>query len=255
MPSSVHQKSFVLTVAESKRLIARAVKLHPAVMAALKNGTVAVAKGTTNSYIVEELTGEAIYKPHYCTGVTRPARGERAATSDKLADLVLRKGERVQNVSAVKMASEMGPGDVFIKGANAVNYDKRQAGILIGHPTGGTVGAIIGTLTARRATLLLPVGLEKNIPGDIHDLYRQLAAAGPNGSGPMLWPVDGEIFTEIEAIQLLSGTCAALIGAGGIGGAEGSVRLSVWGSAEQVNQAEAAIEGVLGEPPFLPTGG
>jgi len=256
MPSTTHQRSFVLTVAESKRLIARAVKLHAGVAAALRNGIVAVAKGTTNSYVVEELTGEAIHKPNYCMGVTRPARGATpAATSDKLPDLVLRKGERLQNVSAVKMVSEMGPGDVFIKGANAVNYDRRQAGILIGHPTGGTIGATIGTLTSRRATLLLPVGLEKNIPGDLHDLYRQLAATGPNGSGPMLWPVDGEIFTEIEAIQLLSGACAAPIGAGGIGGAEGSVRLSVWGSAEQVKAAETAIESVLGEPPFLSAGG
>jgi hypothetical protein len=78
-----------------------------------------------------------------------------------------------------------------------------------------------------------------------------MAAAGPTGSGPMLWPVDGEILTEVEAIGLLSGARAAPIGAGGIGGAEGSVRLSVWGSAEQVNRAEAAIEAVFGEPPFL----
>jgi hypothetical protein len=252
MPAQDHQKSFILTVAEAKRLIARAVKLHPAVDAALKNGIVAVAKGSTNSYVVEELTGERIRRQHYCTGVTRPLRGGQAGeTADRLPDLVLRKGERVQGTPAVKMAAEMGPGDVFIKGANALNYDKRQAGILIGHPTGGTVGAVLGTLVSRRVTLLIPVGLEKSIPGDIHELYREMAAAGPTGSGPMLWPVDGEILTEVEAIGLLSGARAAPIGAGGIGGAEGSVRLSVWGSAEQVNRAEAAIEAVLGEPPFL----
>ncbi len=252
MPEPVHQKSFVLTVAESKRLIARGVKVHPAVTAALAGGIVAVAKGTTNGYVVEELTGQPIHKPDYCMGVTRPAQGgDAGTTSDKLPDLVLRKGERVQGMAAVRMVAEMGPGDVFIKGANAINYDKRQAALLIGHPTGGTIGATIGTLTARRATLLLPVGLEKNIPGDLHDLQRQLVAAGASGSGPMLWAVDGEILTEIEAVQILSGARAALIGAGGIGGAEGSVRLSVWGSADEVARATAAIEGVIGEPPFL----
>jgi hypothetical protein len=253
MSEPVHQKSFVLTVAESKRLIARGVKRHPAVAAALAHGIVAVAKGTTNSYVAEELGGEAIYKPHYCMGVTKPARGAEASrTSADLPDLVLRNGQRVQGVSAVEMVSQMGPGDVFLKGANAINYERRQAGILIGHPTGGTMGATLGTLVSRRAKLLIPVGLEKNIPGDIDALYRQLAAAGPGGSGPMLWPVPGEIFTEIEAIEILTGVRAALIGAGGIAGAEGSVRLSVWGSAEQVANAEAAVAGVLGEPPFVP---
>lgn len=252
MPPPVHQKSFVLTVAESKRLIARTLKRHPAVIGALNQGIVAVAKGTTNSYVVEELAEESIHKPHYCMGVTKPTRGaEQLETADKLPDLVLRRRERQHGVSVTEIVSEMGPGDVFIKGANAINYERRQAGILIGHPTGGTIGAAIGTVVARRATLLIPVGLEKNIPGDLHGICRDLASAGSQGSGPMLWPVDGEIFTEIEAVQLVSGARAAPIGAGGIAGAEGSVRLSVWGTADQVSRAEAAIEDVLGEPPFI----
>ena len=266
MPSSAHQKSFVLTVAESKRLIARAVKRHPAVAAALKKGIVAVAKGSTNSYVVEELTGEPIHKPHYCMGVTRPARSQGGETGDKLPDLVLRDGKRVEGLRAVQIATKMGPGDVFIKGANAVNHERGQAGILIGHPTGGTIGSVIGTLISRRVTLLIPVGLEKSIPGDLREISAELASAGANGSGPALWPIDGELLTEIEAVALLSGPLARrssagapceggararLIGAGGIGGAEGSIRLSVWGTADEGSRAEAAIESVLGEPPFL----
>ena len=94
--------------------------------------------------------------------------------------------------------------------------------------------------------------MEKNIPGDLHELHRDLAAVGASGSGPMLWPIDGEIFTEIEAVQLMSGARAALIGAGGIAGAEGSVRLSVWGAPDQVDRAQGTIEDILGEPPFIP---
>ncbi len=252
MPPPMHQKSFVLTVAESKRFIARALKRHPAVLAALNQGIVAVPKGTTNAYVAEELGEEGIHKPHYCTGVTKPTRGaEDAETANELPDLVLRCGERQHGVSAVDIVSDMGPGDVFIKGANAVNYEKRQAGILIGHPTGGTIGAALGTVVARRATLLIPVGLEKSVPGDIHQIYRDLVRVGVNGSGPMLWPVDGEIFTEIDAVQLIAGVRATLIGAGGIAGAEGSVRLSVWGTADEVARAEAAVKDVLGEPPFI----
>ena len=52
-------------------------------------------------------------------------------------------------------------------------------------------------------------------------------------------------------MRLLSGARVAAIGAGGIAGAEGSVRLAVWGSRDEVTRAEGAIEDVLGEPPFL----
>lgn len=252
MPAPQHQRSFVLTVAESKRLIARCLKRHPAVTAALNRGIVAVAKGTTNSYVVEELLGEGIDRARYCTGVTKPRHGaEWARTSAELPDLVLRQGERIDGVSATDIVAEMGPGDVFIKGANALNYDLGQAGILIGHPTGGTIGAAIGTVVARRAILLIPVGLEKSLPGDLHQAHRELAGVGDNGEGPMIWPVDGEIFTELEAVCLVSGARARLIGAGGIAGAEGSVRISVCGAADQVARAQGCIEDVQSEPPFL----
>lgn len=253
MPAPVHQKSFVLTVAESKRLIARAVKAHPLVVKALNEGIVAVAKGTTNAYVAEELLGRGLHKAHYCMGVTTPpGREGPAPTANELPDVVLRHGEPVEGTSATEIVHEMGPGDVFIKGANALNYEKKQAGILIGHPSGGTIGQAIGTVVARRATLLIPVGLEKSIPGDIHGLYRDLTEVGPGGDGPTLWPIDGMIFTEIEALRLfMSGGRAAPISAGGVAGAEGSVRVSVWGSPEHVARAEGAVEVVRGEPPFV----
>jgi hypothetical protein len=253
MPAATYQKTFVLTVAESKRLIARALKRHPLILNALNRGILAVAKGTTNSYVVEELLEEGIDRTDYCTGVTKPSKGaDGAVTANKLPDLVLRDGERLEGVSAVEIASEMGPGDVFVKGANALNYEKRQAGILIGHPTGGTIGSVIGTIVSRRAVLMIPVGLEKNIPGDIHEIYRTMVRAGAEGGGPMLWPVDGEIFTEVEALQLImSGGSAAPVAAGGIAGAEGSVRMAVWGSSDHIARAEAAVNGVLGEPAFI----
>lgn len=253
MPASVHQKSFVLTVAESKRLIARAVKAHPLVTRALNEGVVAVAKGTTNAYVAEELLARGLHRHHYCTGVTTPpGREGPAPTANKLPDAVLRHGDPVEDVSATEIVHEMGPGDVFIKGANALNYEKKQAGILIGHPTGGTIGQAIGTVVARRATLLIPVGLEKSIPGDLHDIYGELTRVGPGGDGPTLWPIDGMIFTEIEALRLfMSGGRAAPMGAGGVAGAEGSVRISVWGSSEHIARAEGAVESVRGEPPFV----
>jgi len=251
MAAKEYQDSFVLTVAESKRLIAKGVARCPAVLAALKDGIVAVGKGTTNGYVVEELTGEPIHKPHYCTGNTRPYKGgSKTDVANKLPDLVLRCGQRWEGVTAIEAAREMKAGDVFIKGANALNYDLRQAGILVGDPTGGTIGAVIGPVIGRRATLLVPVGLEKNIPGDLQEAYCLLTAASRNGSGVTLWPVDGEIFTELEALDVLCGVDALPIGAGGICGAEGSVRIAVWGTKQQLQQVNSLLEGIYGEPAF-----
>ncbi len=251
MPAGEHQKSFVLTVAESKRLIARGVAKSPLVQRALQKGIVAVAKGTTNGYIVEELTGEAIQKPHYCTGTTRPHGAQtRVEIADKLPDLVLRDGKRWEGLAATEAVAEMKAGDVFIKGANALNYELEQAAILVGHPTGGTIGAALGSVVGRRATLLIPVGLEKSVPGDLYETARRLTEVGGAGAGPTLWPVHGEIFTELEALEVLSGVEARPIGSGGILGAEGSVRIAVWGSAEQIEEVESLLGGIYGEPPF-----
>jgi len=252
MPQHICQRSFVLTVAESKRLIARSLKRHPAVISALNRGIVAVAKGTTNAYVVEELTGRSIHRADYCAGVTKPhSPPEGARTTASLPDLVLRRGEPVEGVSATEIIAEMGPGDVFIKGANALNYERGQAALLIGHPTGGTLGATLGTLTARRITLMIPVGLEKHVPGDLVEAATELMAVGDNGNGPTLWPMHGEIFTELEAVALISGARARLIGAGGIAGAEGSIRISVSGAGDQVDRAQGCVEDVWGEPSFI----
>ena len=52
------QSGAILTVAESKRLIGKAVAQMPIVKNALANGMVIVIKGTTDAYVAEELTGK-----------------------------------------------------------------------------------------------------------------------------------------------------------------------------------------------------
>ncbi len=244
------QQSFVMTPSESKRLIAKGIAACDPVRRALNSGIVAVAKGTTNAYVAEELSGEPIDKTLYCTGTTTPSHQRSAiTTSNELPDLVFRDGQVWEGVSATEAAKDMKAGDVFIKGANALNYERRQAAVLIGHPTGGTIGAVIGTLTARRSVLLIPVGLEKNIPGDLCSIARNIASE-PKGSGPVLWPLNGDIFTEIEALGTLCGVDAVAIAAGGILGAEGSVRISVQGPPDSVEKTAALIAEIHGEPPF-----
>ncbi len=85
--------SVVLTVAESKRLIAKGVVALPSVQRALKDGMIAVAKGTTNAYIVEELLGKPIDKPAYTIGVTLPQKMMHTTgfREQKLPNVVLKK--------------------------------------------------------------------------------------------------------------------------------------------------------------------
>jgi len=124
--------------------------------------------------------------------------------------------------------------------------------VLIGHATGGTVGATIGRIMARRIQLVIPVGLEKSVPVDLAAAALRVNLADDERNYvPCLWPVSGHIFTEIEAIKTLTGAEVMPIGAGGIAGAEGSVRLLITGTREQLDEAEKIITGLRGEPPFI----
>ncbi|MCK5802186.1 MAG: hypothetical protein KAI66_05110 [Lentisphaeria bacterium] len=238
-----------LTVSESKRLIAKGIAQADYIQRALEEGTVCVGSGTTNGYIIEELTGESFDKRTLVTGRTLPSDYDGPKITYSGADLVLSKGERL-DMKALDALPDMKAGDVFMKGANAMNYERGQVGVLIGHPTGGNVGAVIGAAMARRIRFVHPVGLEKNMGCDLEE-----AASWVNedreGKGPTLWVVPGDLFTEIEALDVLAEVEAVQVGAGGIGGAEGAVWLALFGTLTQLDKAQEVIDSVRGEPSFV----
>jgi len=245
----------VLTVAESKRLIGRGLAKHPAVAQALKEGIVCVAKGSTNAYVVEELTGQSIDKTQYMTGRTLPKGSDAGAKlSGSLPDCILRRGKWDKEADSKSIVDEMGPDDVYLKGANALNHERDQAALLIGHPTGGTVGATIGRIIARRIKLIVPVGLEKSVPMDLKGLSLVIRDADERAPGsPTLWPLEtAEIFTEVEALEALVPEVLVFpLAAGGLAGAEGSVRLLLDGPKEAVEEASQVVASCQGEPPFV----
>jgi hypothetical protein len=239
----------VLTVQEGKRLIAKGLVAWEPFRRARESGVIAIAKGTTNAYVVEELLGGAVDKTKYVTGRVLPSRNApKVKLSADMPDLVLREGKQVEGRTAVEAAAEMGPDDIFLKGANAINYELGQAAVLIGHATGGTVGAALGTLVSRRVRIVVPVGLEKNVPLDLADAA---AAVRALDTSPALWQIPGEVFTEIEAFEALAGVDALPVAAGGIGGAEGSTRFLLVGDEEPVAKAVAAVKEIQGEPAFI----
>ncbi len=220
--------------------------------AAKREGMIAVGYGTTNAYVVEELLGEAIPKGEYVAGRTLPPGVPSAALgSGKYPEVVLKKGERV-SMRCVEAVTEMGPGDVFFKGANALDYERKVAGVLIAHPMGGTLGGSLGAIISRKIHLIIAVGLEKAIPGDVMALSNASRRPDAHPTAPVvsLYPFTGHIFTEIEALDLLCGVKAQLYSAGGVAGAEGAVWLLIEGEKAALDKA-IDLHASLREEPSL----
>ena len=248
------QAQVVLTVAESKRLIAKGVAQMPIVKAALSKGIVSIAKGTTNGYVAEEILGRPIDKMGYTLGMVYPAKHKGAMRSkQRLDEITLRNGKIVEDMDVEDAAEEFKAGDVFIKGGNALDYQRKVAGVMIGAANGGTTGKAMRYVIARRAHLVVPIGLEKLVYYDIRDISRMLRENVTSLNWvPSMWPLEGHIVTEIEALRILANVEATLVGAGGVGGAEGAVRLLLRGRSENVRKALDVVAGIQGEPAFVP---
>jgi hypothetical protein len=240
-------------------LIGKAVVRHPAVQSALQGGTIVVVAGTTNGYVAEELLallGQSggFRRQWFFRGVTLPSfvkmdeTGRLPDESRFPGDVVISKGKWAKGQTLFDAVDNLKEGDVILKGANAVDLARKQAGILIGHPKGGTTIAALQAVVGRRVRLIVPVGLEKRVSSGLNELAAILNQPGARGA--RLLPVPGEILTEIEALAILAGVRAELVAAGGVGGAEGAVWLAVSGSPDQERAAMTLIQSVANERPF-----
>ncbi len=247
------QAQAVLTVSESKRLIAKAVAQMPIVTEALTSGMVIIAKGTTNTYVAEEIIGKKIAHGALVSGRVYPAKGgKRLPRTQPVREVVLVKGELQEDLSLAEAVKQLKGGDVVIKGANVLDYLSKTAGVLIGAPDSGTVGRFMPYVVARKAHLVIPVGLEKQVAGNVVEIANKMRQPIESVNWvPSMFLVTGQIVTEIEALKILTGVTAFQAGAGGIGGAEGSVRLVFRGPKSKVEKALKLIEEVQGEPPFV----
>jgi hypothetical protein len=241
-----------LLPAESRRLLAKATVAIPEVQNAWKNGTLIIGRGITNAYVTEELLGIKIEPKAGQTiglvanGITDANDGPPPCTAH-----VFRKGQIVQDADATVEIQSFGPDDVMIKGANAVD-PTGAAGILSSSTRGGTWGMFTPWITTRNAQLIIPVGLEKLVPSvseafDHSGIYYFKFSLGlPAKLVPTL---GGKVITEIQALAFLAGVKAYQIGAGGVGGSEGAVVLSLEGSEEAVTKAFELVKSLKGEPP------
>jgi len=241
--------TFTLTVPESKRLIAKGVKALPEVKEAMEKHKIIVAGGTTNGYVAEELIEKELEKEYYTAGTVSQGLHCSTAPNKRIKSLTLEAGEG-QDEDWLDFLGEFTSRDVFIKGANAFD-NEGIAGVLAGHPEGGTIGAAIGTLIARGAYLIVPVGLEKRI----ESVKKASQLVGIDkidysyGMKAGLIPVTyGKIVTELEALNILTGVEVEQIAAGGIGESSGAVTLAVEGTEDEVVATMELIKEIKGEP-------
>ncbi|MFZ3071775.1 MAG: hypothetical protein WA162_00835 [Thermodesulfobacteriota bacterium] len=241
----------VLTPSESKRLIAKAVKEMSEVKKALKDGVIIIIGGTTNAFVVEELTGREFHKFWFAAG--RITHGEFGANEPgrRIKPLVIRKGVLTDEHPGDALKGFTGD-DVYIKGANAVD-SYGCAGVLMSSDTGGAIGAAMGILNARGSSLIVPVGLEKLVPSVVEASRHcgqgrfRYSTGDPVGMMPL---VNARVVTEIDSIEMLfpdAGLNATHIAGGGVNGSEGSVALSIEGRSEAVKKAFDYILGIKGE--------
>jgi len=252
-PAKIVQGQAILTVSESKRLIGKGVAEMPIIKNALANGMLIIVKGSTNAYVAEEITGKKIDKAAFVRGRIQPTKGGKRLPEVKaLPDVILNKGKPV-DISLQEAVKELKPGDVVVKGANALDYKNRLAAVDILDPSAGTTGITLPYVVARKAHLVIPVGLEKLVAGDLVDLTLKMREPMEtlNPPLPSMFLLTGEIVTELEAIKVLTGASAFQCSAGGIGGAEGSVWLVFRGTREQVSKALKLVQSIQGEPPYV----
>jgi hypothetical protein len=243
---------FALTVSESKRLIARGVMKMPVVQDALQKGRIILAPGSTNVFIAEEITGKRYNdKWQYCFGLIVDGLPCVSPEEGRESLFVFENGIKTAIPFRTAVA-EITKEDVFIKGANAVDAEKK-AGVLVNHLSGGTVGFATPYLLEAQANVIIPVGLEKLIPS-VSDAVAFAAPGEVDSSfGFKNWLMEIQIpqavvVTEIEALAILADVRAHLMAAGGMDGSEGSVVLGIEGEQEQVMKALEMIRSIRGEP-------
>jgi len=223
------QVTFALHPAASKQIIAKAVCRLPQVQKAFAHGKIIIGSGTTNLLVAEELlqTSFESFEP-YVAGVITQHSACSTEPSERKGAWCIEKGKLVDE-PWTDFLNRFEPGDIFIKGANAID-PFGNAAVLLGDAQGGTIGQAIGVVKARGIEMIVPVGLEKLIPsclaGDSKlGHYRTSMRLGLNLGYMVL--TGATIITEVESFKTLFNVEAVPVAAGGVGGMEGSVVLAV----------------------------
>lgn len=239
----------VLTPSESKRIIAKAVARLPEIRQAMQKGAIVARLGSTGGFVMEELLGISISKSDFVSGSINGGELTGSMSPTKIPPFVIRNGKKM-DMTGMDAVDDFGPGDVLIKGANAVDREG-NAGVFVATEIG--IGPALSMSCVRGFHLIVPVGLDKMVPSVLEaakvvpGIYHLKYCTGMPVS--LLPLIAAKVITEIQAFEILCGIDATHIGSGGIGGSEGSVVLCLTGSEKKLEEAMQLIKSIKGEPP------
>jgi hypothetical protein len=245
----IKQGLVVLTPAESRRLLAKAVAALPEIQGAYRNGRLAILSGGTNSFVLEALTWEKIDPPRFSMGMSADGLLTSSVEEGRVNGRCFLEGAMV-DIPYPEFVKTMGRGDAIVKGANAVDASG-TVGILLSNENGGAVGSFLGPACARGIPVICPVGLEKQV-------WSVAEAAQGWGQATLDYSMgikvgyaavtNALVVTEIQALAVLAGVRARIVGCGGIAGNEGAVILLLESDMEKLHKAVDLVESIKGEP-------
>ena len=240
--------SVVLTPPMSKRLIAQGVAALPEVRTALDRGRVVVTLGTTNAFVAEEPLGRPVDHGAFAAGYIDD-RWNLNARLGESGDIVLEHGTPIEADPAATLDA-LAPGDVVIKGGNALDPEG-VVGVLLGAPNGGTVGRYIGTCLARGVRIVAPISLSKSVHTSVVELSGEMGIARiePRMGLPCgMFPLHARVVTEIDALETLFAVRGLHVASGGVGIGAGAVSILIEGEEAAVRAAFTRVESLRGEP-------
>ncbi len=227
----------VLPQPTGKRLIGRAVARLPQVERAKKEGLIVVALGTTNAYVLEELLGRPVIKERYRAGYI----GKELAIlpPEKREPMGVLLGGELREMSWPEILPRLSPGDVVIKGGNALD-PTGTVGVFLAGEDGGTVGKFYAAALARGVEVIIPISRVKSVHVPIGKLVPKFGKGRlrwASGQKVGLFPLLGTVITETEAVEILYGVRAEHVASGGVGAGEGAVVLLLSGETQAVARA------------------
>lgn len=238
-----------LTPEESKRFIAEGLLRHRKVMRARERGAILFKGGSTVSAASCRICGEPT---RICGLITE--KGTKTNLSEEGAHVLLYRENAAAGGVRIEWLDEdeafrrgcrsLGRDDLVICGANAIDAFGNAA-MMTGSAFGGDVPAALADWDSEGIHILVPVGCEKLIPGRLPEIVRRTGRLHKTMSFGMavgLVLVPGEVFTEVEAAELLADVEAVVIGAGGLGTAQGSVVLDIRGTEEEVEKIYSVVK-------------
>ncbi len=164
----------VLTPAESKKLIAKAIARLDSVQKAAQDGIIALHPSSSTYFLVEEITGSKPKTNYWVCGVVTPrgmcvemamVLGSGLTPAEESADpgelqgtWVIERGKLGSQETLSSILYRMTASDIYVKGVNALDSEG-NVGILFGLE--GSMGYIQAARKKRNFTIIYPTGMEK----------------------------------------------------------------------------------------------